>query len=362
MPLVNGNSREAVSANIRELVQSGRPQKQAVAIALSNAARHPRQSGGLAPEADDAPLYVAPGEHEGLIERGNIDISRTPGLRGTPSIRVDPEDARGYASSVLSGSDRDRDGNEVLYPNVVHGRGYLTPDEAWARYENTGLHLGKFKSIEAADAYAEKLHLQQMRAMGHDVGTLNPPHKAFGGGMPLPNPNPIPGAGQREASKELFHPGGLIKSGVAGRTDRIPMSVASDSYVLPADVISGLGQGNTLAGARIMDHALKSGPWGTGMPKMGRGRGAPPPPAPWHPSHQTLPGGFAAGGVPKGVSSVAIIAAGGEFIVPPQIVQHHPMLGRGNMKRGHEVLDAFVKHVRKQTTKQLEKLPGPKKD
>ncbi len=34
MPLMTGKSREAISYNIRELIRSGRPREQAVAIAL----------------------------------------------------------------------------------------------------------------------------------------------------------------------------------------------------------------------------------------------------------------------------------------------------------------------------------------
>lgn len=38
-PLKKGKSKKAISYNIRELMQSGRPQKQAIAIAMSKAGK-----------------------------------------------------------------------------------------------------------------------------------------------------------------------------------------------------------------------------------------------------------------------------------------------------------------------------------
>lgn len=45
MPLMKGSSEEAMSANVRELVKSGRPVKQAVAIALKTAGKSRGQRG-----------------------------------------------------------------------------------------------------------------------------------------------------------------------------------------------------------------------------------------------------------------------------------------------------------------------------
>lgn len=56
---------------------------------------------------------------------------------------------------------------------------------------------------------------------------------------------------QPEAFPQVETHAGPIHSHVAGRTDHLPMHVKSGSYVLPADIVSGFGEGNTNAGFKI---------------------------------------------------------------------------------------------------------------
>ena len=151
---------------------------------------------------------------------------------------------------------------------------------------------------------------------------------------------------------------GMIHSSVPGRTDKLPMNVRGGSYILPADIVSGVGQGNSMAGSSILNKFFKMGPYGDAMsriaaPKVNYGKSM----------SMRLPAmkqpKFAEGGQEDNPNeSVPIVAAGGEMVIPPHVVRR---LGGGDMKHGHQILDHFVLHMRKKNIEDQKKLKGPKK-
>jgi hypothetical protein len=164
---------------------------------------------------------------------------------------------------------------------------------------------------------------------------------------------------------------GPIHSSVAGRTDHLPMHVPNKAYVLPADIVSGFGEGNTLAGFKIaaslpdifaqLLYGAKKGrgtPYAASGPYGTQDGGGTPYDADGKIYGHALPG-KAAGGVAHGDDGVPIIAAGGEHVYHPDDVAK---IGDGDIDDGHELLDAFVKAYRTQLVATLKKLPGPRKD
>lgn len=153
---------------------------------------------------------------------------------------------------------------------------------------------------------------------------------------------------------------GPIHSSVAGRTDHLPMHVPSGSYVIPADIISAMGEGNTMAGFQHIKRMFGGTPYGGGAAPYGQsggpyGSGSAPYGQSGGPYGAEMP--KAAGGeVDEGVP---IVAAGGEYVLSPEEVRH---AGDGDLDAGHKALDEFVKRMRAKTVKTLSKLPGPKKD
>lgn len=108
------------------------------------------------------PLYVGAGaaigletttaEANGIVEKGNIDLFNRPKIKNKD----------GSISTVRSISFEDEEGLQILIPTVI-GNKIVSGDEAVEHYYKTGQHLGKFKTIESANKYAEELHQQQAK-------------------------------------------------------------------------------------------------------------------------------------------------------------------------------------------------------
>ena len=149
-----------------------------------------------------------------------------------------------------------------------------------------------------------------------------------------------------EMSKRVVHEG-PINVRIPGRTDRLPVHVYSGSYVIPADIVSGLGEGNTLAGNDIIKRMFfhHSSP----IKKAARG------------GHLVDKYGLNGYNHQNKVKRnlVPCIVAGGEYILPPEVVEE---LGDGDLDKGHAALDKFVVSTRKKLTQKLKSLPGPAKD
>lgn len=195
--------------------------------------------------------------------------------------------------------------------------------------------VGKSKHVQTRD---------QALAIAYATKRRN---RADGGAAPM-----IPGV-----SSGPLHAGPVMSS-VPGRTDKHNVSVAAGAYVLPADHVSSLGEGNTQAGYEAISQMFgANGPYGVKPLKMKKGPGVP--------KARPIRAKRAEGGLTEGAAygegeqnEVPIIVAGGEYILTPDEVAQ---VGGGDVAHGHEILDAWVKANRKDHIKTLSKLPGPAK-
>jgi hypothetical protein len=179
----------------------------------------------------------------------------------------------------------------------------------------------------------------QALAIAYDVKRRG---KAAGGAAATP----------RSLYKKPTH-SGPINSVVPGRTDNHAMAVEPGSYVLPADHVSSLGEGNTNAGMTILQHMFsgKEGPYGIGKnPSIKHRAGVPKPPG--------MKKMRADGGGVEDDSPIDVLTAGGEYVIPRSAVE---ALGGGDLDHGHRILDQWVVSNRKNHVSTLRKLPGPAK-
>lgn len=164
-------------------------------------------------------------------------------------------------------------------------------------------------------------------------GSMNDDKDAFDRWWEYASGGALDEEGLGQAANHPPHLSGMLSSSIPGRTDKLPIAVKAGSYVIPSDTVSALGEGNSLSGKKVLDRLIAS--YVAGAPQ---GPGA----------------DFAPGGAP-----IPIVAAGGEYVVHPHAVM---AIGSGDLEKGHNMLDDFVKQVRKHNIRTLRNLPGPKVD
>lgn len=196
-------------------------------------------------------------------------------------------------------------------------------------------------------------HMPSAGASALHMPAMHMPKLASGGFQLNDNPPWQERAEARQLSQDAYHSAGLFQGNGAGRTDRLPRAVGVDSFVMPADVVSGLGQGTTLGGATILDSILASGgPYGT-------------------PRAQSQPiRPLASGGKSEGDVSHVMVAPG-EYLYPREGLMnagwrrrnqngYHKPNPKLDLEEGHRWAREFVGKVRSHQKKFLATAPKPK--
>lgn len=373
MPLKKGKSQATVSKNISEMINAGHPQDQAIAAAL-RLARSPKKAFGGGNALVDTTTRNLPA---GVRQLFTASPSASSFLRYVPwlsgaigamewkPLNVGEDEAlRKYIlthrnTTGESGYEYPQGGGDIV-PSIPsrpmmeenslpENRPEHTPNQgAWlasvgpepyeSNYPSAGSSAAPMPPrkpsglVPRRDEAAPSNMPPVKQVWYHDPGNGGVVTKWGEGGADRPENAPtegfmfaLPRKSGGRAMDQACHVG-PIPSAVGGRTDHLPMHVRSGSYVIPADIVSSLGEGNTMNGFRILDSMFGQ--------------------------HQD-DGRYAMGG------TVPIVAAGGEYVIPPHVVAG---LGKGDMDKGHKNLDDFVKGYRKKTIKTLQNLPGPKKD
>lgn len=193
---------------------------------------------------------------------------------------------------------------------------------------------GVVPGMAGVPAMASQAFNPAVGAMGVMPGMPQPPSNM---GSPMAGARPLKRGGK---AAEPAHPDGKLTTGplvsaVPGRTDHHYTHVPSGSYVIPADIVSKFGEGNTLAGMAALHKLFRmSGP---GAKVEDRHAGKP----------------------------VRVMLAGGEIVIPPHNVLE--TMQRLNNKKltldeAHRALDRWVTEQRKKLIKTLKSLPGPARD
>lgn len=256
----------------------------------------PESTGANLPDANPPP------KSQGLAERiRSQDLALGP--VGTPNPLASPTPFENFKPSeriVPTGSTKSNDGGIL---DAINGLKLekLTPIKGDLGRHPKGQWSSYAKQLEKAKKeLIEKLSKEpDLYNRGGAVGRAMQIAKNAGGGV-LTGP--------------------VTHRADGGRTDTVETHLPSMSYVVPADIVSSLGEGDTAAGYGVLENMFG--------------------PAHTKAEHGARPA----------------IVAGGEYVLSPEQVAQ---IGNGNHELGFSALDSFVKMQRRKHIQQLKALPGP---
>lgn len=204
----------------------------------------------------------------------------------------------------------------------ILGGGKLPYDEWLALMEKHGGTLN----------YPPSMNARLLKDIDYPV---NPESKGYGPGPYPAAPNDEPesrAAGGGIGAKPFTGP---LYGTTGGRADKLPGTARNGSHVVPADIVSHMGQGNTNAGMKILDRMFGSGPYGMALPRRRRAEG---------------------GAVEQ---EIPVMLSDGEYVIGPEIVA---TLGNGDVDIGHDIIDAWIMQERQNAINTLASLPPPATD
>lgn len=329
MPLLPGASRSVVSQNIAEMIRAGHPRDQAIAASLSNARRHHRDVGGTVDDGGSQEYAIGGGLHirmpkmlgEHLRLPHSIEPRLGEGTGGLGGIRLPhlqaggmpaPFFERAAARDIASYDDPRKQATTPQLPPVPSAFGQEGGSDVLSQMIRTGPHGVPIPAFHDRSTIPHPPSMHEPGMMGGTSTTTYTPKFHVGGEV---------------------HPGGLVAAAGPGRTDLYDINVRPGSYVLPADTVSGLvlgrnkAESNTIAGAHLLNGVLANG------------------------DGHRYRGHFGLG------EPIGIQVAGGEYIITPE---HVAAIGKGDLDRGHKILDRLVLAVRRKNIATLQKLPVPK--
>lgn len=353
MPLQAGSSRDVISSNIREMIASGHPQRQAVAASLENARRHPREAGGMIPHLQTGGTTTD--TFGGMVDPTSSTLGgMTPSTQTmNPIVRslvqryssLPVEKLQELSAMMGSGTTQGK-----IIASVLRQKQLMPQQQQTQGQQTQG--QSSFLPQQLSQAMQPQTQVQGT------TGAMQPQTQGGGSGfagggsmLGVPMSMAIPQWTRHQEATT-----GFLHGNTFGRADAIKTQAPAGSYVLPADHIAGLGQGNSLAGANVVQKMMSTGPFGTTLPHLGRGPGPPRPPRAMNPIAK-------GGGVQPGPDDPTPVALShGEMVLKPEeavaLVSNqvgHPV----SLKFAHKALDAWVVHERKKHIKQLKDLPPP---